>query len=396
MSRDDGSASEPSSRSASVWIFGAGKIGRGFLAHLCHDAGLPFVLVDRDPALVERLRRRGHYSVRVLADPVRSVELRPRTCYATDEAWQEPFADAVLCFTAVFGNNLDRLGEMLSAPLAVRCAAGSNAPRLNVITAENLSGAAERLRTAVLGHIADPDVRARVDADVGFSESIVLKTCLAPGPEDHELTVRAQDFFELPCDAASLRGPLPLVAGLEPRGDFEHQLVRKLYTYNCINAVLTYLGARRGETLLSAAAADAETYSWARRAGEEASCALISEFGFDSGEQDAWQAAALAKFSDPRIPDPLSRNGADPRRKLGRDDRLVGPARLVLKHGGEPRAIAEGIFAAFRFSDANEPPLLANDQDDVVALLSDVCGLSPEEPLYDYLLALWKGTRNDR
>lgn len=395
MSLDQDSASAPATGSAPVWIFGAGKTGRGFLAHLCHDAGLAFVLVDRDAALIESLRAEGSYTVRVLASPERTVQLRPQACYTTDEAWQEPFADVNLCFTAVFGNNLDALGETLSAALAARFAATSPL-RLNVLTAENLSGAAERLRTAVLERIVDRALRARVDSGVGFSESIVLKTCLAPGPEDHPLTIRAQDFFELPCDAAHLRGPLPPVPGLESRDDFEHQLVRKLYTYNCINAVLTYLGARKGETLLSAAAADADTYSWARRAGEEASRALVSEFGFDSGEQDAWQAAALAKFSDPRIPDPLSRNGADPRRKLGRDDRLVGPARLVLKHGGEPRAIAEGLFAAFHFSDADEPSLLETYQDDGIALLQDVCGLSPGDPLYDYLVALWEGTQNAR
>ena len=388
MPSDCAFASEPADRSAPVFVFGAGKTGRGFLAHLCHDAGIPFVLVDRDEELVRTLRAERRYRVRVLSSPERVVELRPQAVYGVDDSWDPAFAQTTLCLTAVFGNNLDSLGELLSGAFSRRLSR-SPGSRLNVITCENLAGAAEKLRSAVLTRLPDPELRKQVDDAVGFAEAIVLKTCLAPAAQDDPLTVRAQDFFELPCNAASLRAPLPAIAGIRPGEAFQHQLVRKLYTYNCINAVLTYLGARLGNTLLSEAAADPETYRWAKRAGEEASDALVAEFSFDRAEQDTWQVAALAKFADPRLPDPLSRNGADPRRKLGRDDRLIGPARLALRHGGTPRAMAEGIFAGFAFHDGEEPSLL-EIHGDIDCLLREICGLARDEPLYEYLLGLWQ------
>ena len=381
--------------SSPVVIFGAGKTGRGFLAHLCQDAGVPFVLVDRDRNLVEALRRHGSYEVRVLSTPERVVTLRPEGVYAIDGPWEEAFARTSLCFTAVFGNQLGALGETLAPVVARRLdRTEPSRPGFNFVTCENWAGAATTLRSAVSGQL-NAAQRARAERSVGFAEAIVLKTCLAPAAGAPPLSVQAQDLFELPLDAEALRAPLPAIPGLRPQEGFQHQLTRKLYTYNCINAVLTYLGARRGLDLLSEAAADPEVYACAERAGGEAGRALVAEFGFDSTEQQAWQAAALEKFADPRVPDPLARNGADPRRKLARDDRLVGPALLALRHGIEPRAIAEGILAALDFEDGGAPALSTGDGFPG-PVLEELCGLQSDEPLYGYLASVWEETSRAR
>lgn len=49
---------------------------------------------------------------------------------------------------------------------------------------------------------------------------------------------------------------------------------------------------------------------------------------------------SLAKLRNPDITDHIRRNARDPIRKLGPHDRLVGPALLVMKHGGKPEGLA--------------------------------------------------------
>ncbi len=369
-----------------VVIFGAGKTGRGFAAHLCARAGRPFVLVDRDASLLAALERAGSYQVAVLgrvgddaseASKVR-VALAPERCAHVDgDVWLSDFAAAELCFTAVFGNNLVALGKRLAAALLAR----DPSRPLDIVTCENLSRAAAVLRAAVAAELPAAR-RDAILARVGFVEGIVLKTCLGPGAGDHPLLVRAQDLFRLPCDADAFVGAHPDFADLERLHAFEHQLVRKIYTYNCINAVISYVGAARGHRELSAAALDPMIVPLAIQAGDEAGRALVAEFGFDPAEQRTWADSAMAKFRDPAIPDPIERNAADPARKLARDDRLIGPALLALKHGIEPAAIARGIVAAAAYRDAGRPSPLEAAGGSLPTLLTTACGLSEREPLF--------------
>ncbi|MFW6251135.1 MAG: hypothetical protein ACOC47_08490, partial [Alkalispirochaetaceae bacterium] len=46
-----------------VLIWGAGKIGRGFVADLFDEAGWALTFVDADDAMVKSLRERGGYTV---------------------------------------------------------------------------------------------------------------------------------------------------------------------------------------------------------------------------------------------------------------------------------------------------------------------------------------------
>ena len=46
-----------------IVIWGAGKIGRGFVADLFYSAGYRLLLVDASEALVTQLREAGRYTV---------------------------------------------------------------------------------------------------------------------------------------------------------------------------------------------------------------------------------------------------------------------------------------------------------------------------------------------
>ncbi len=368
-------------------IFGAGKTGRGFAAHLAFLGGYDIVLVDKNRRLVEELKREGRYSIQVLDGEERSCTIPVTGAYPVDDAlWHRHFVSTPVVFTAVFGNNLDDLAKELAAALHKRYAE-NRAQVLTVITCENLTSAAHVLKERVLSRLG-PEEGEWLSECVGFSEAIVFRTCLEGTAEQSSLTIRAQNFFELPCDGDALKEPLH-VYGLKPLRDFGNQLRRKIYTYNCINAVITYLGAQKGYVQLHEAGNDAEILQTARQAANETSAALVAQFGFDSREQAEWTAAAFAKFADRNIPDPIERNGADPVRKLSREDRLMGPASLALKHGIHPAGLLEGIFACFAYRDpatnVRVADLIREKGPDFV--LAKICGLSGDEALFGLLKA---------
>jgi len=63
----------------------------------------------------------------------------------------------------------------------------------------------------------------------------------------------------------------------------------------------------------------------------------------------------MKKYTDPAINDQIERNAADSRRKLSKDERLIGPALLCLKHGRIPYAYAKAIAAAYHYNGSNDP-----------------------------------------
>jgi mannitol-1-phosphate 5-dehydrogenase len=366
---------------ATALIFGSGKTGRGFAAHLAFLGGYELILIDKDPQLVSELRAAGQYDIRLLDEESSICTIRPAGVFSIDDpSWHTHLTTTALAFTAVFGNNLEALAASLSTGLEKRY---SENPEqfLTIITCENFTNAAEVLKKMVLGHLSAEKARW-VAEKIGFSESIILRTCLDAGPGESALTVRAQNYFELPCDGEALKEHLD-VYGLKPLRHFGDQLRRKIYTYNCINAVITYLGAQKGYTELYEAGNDAEILAIAEKAAYETSIAQLAEFGFNSDEQRQWVNAAFAKFADRNIPDPISRNGADPVRKLGKEDRLIGPALLALKYGIYPEGLLKGILACFAYRDP-EKKLQISDlilEKGLPAFLEDVCGLSMHDQL---------------
>jgi mannitol-1-phosphate 5-dehydrogenase len=355
-----------SSMQPPVVIFGAGRTGRGLVARIMAQADRPVVLVDRDRALVDRLAAAGAYPIDVIGAGITTI--RPAAVlHLDDPAWEGWLAQADLAFTAVVGTNLAGLGQRLGPVLARR----QGGP-LAIITCENDAGAARTLASAA-GLAAGPGL--------GWVEAMVLTTCLAPEAGEDPLLVRSQDLLRLPCDRAAFPTAPPTLAGLEPLPAFANQLKRKIWTYNAINAVISYLGAERGHTQLAAASTDPAIAAIARAAVADIDRALVAEFAFDPAEQAQWSAAALAKFADPRIHDPIARNAADPARKLRPDDRLIAPARLCLRHGIQPTALASAIRAAARYRDPGQPSPLER-HGSLAAVLEQVCGLRRNEPLF--------------
>src|SRR5947209_12906662 len=89
-------------------IFGAGKVGRGFLGHLLSRSGYQLWFVDRDAALVERLEAAGRYPLLLLrtpAEPLLVEGVRALHAGAAD-AVAERFAQASVVLTAVGGGHL--------------------------------------------------------------------------------------------------------------------------------------------------------------------------------------------------------------------------------------------------------------------------------------------------
>src|SRR5688572_32596049 len=97
-------------------------------------------------------------------------------------------------------------------------------------------------------------------------------------------------------------------------------------------------------------------------------------------------ADALLRYANEELADPVQRVARDPIRKLGPDDRLLGPARLIrAARRRVPAHFALGIAAAllYRAEGDVQAIRLARllERDGLVATLRTVCRLEPEDDL---------------
>src|SRR5439155_72693 len=254
-------------------IFGAGKVGRGFLGQLLSRSGYQLWFVDRDAALVARLEAARRYPVLVMQELPRRVSVEGvKALHSGDtDAVAERFAQAAVVLTAVGGPHLPDVARQIARGVERRWGTARETP-LNILIGENYYRPGELLRQQIL--------------------------------------------------------------------------------------------------------------ALARGVCAESGAALVRRHGFDPDEQRAFAEGCLAKYQDRTIADPVERNARDPLRKLGRHDRLVGPACLCLEYGIAPEHLATAIAAALHYNPAADPSAQRLQQrlqcEGLDAVLKDVCGVDPD------------------
>lgn len=384
-------------------IFGAGNVGRGFLGQLFAESGYEVVFVDIDEPLINALRTRRAYTIR-LVDNDRQEEVRvgPVTGLLSHEteAVAEALAQATLGATAVGARALPYIAPLVARGIALRARRGGEKP-LNLIICENLKGAAnifrrmvlEQLRTLAPSPLAEEKGEgepweAYLAAHVGFVDTVIGRMVPELPP-----ALRAQDpsliivepYKELPVDRAGFVGPIPQIVGMEVCDNFALYTARKLYLHNAGHAVLAYLGYRRGLTFGYEALEDPEVRPILDGALEESLRGIVAQYGAD----EAWLRRHVEdlkrRFANRALADPILRLARDPLRKLAPDDRLVGAARVAEAAGILPQNLAWGIAGGLAF-DAPEDPLAGQLQGRIVqegveAVLAAVCSIRPTEPL---------------
>lgn len=364
-------------------IVGAGKIGRGFIAHLLDLAGVQITFVEQNAQMVADLGVQGSYQIHITGNAGKDYVVSGFDLLSTANAAQVSvrIAQADLVMTAVGGARVASLGDLLAPGIEARYA--KNGRVLNIITCENWIHPAQTLRDAIAVHLS-PGAREYFGTRCGVAESTVLRSCFEPTPEQRAAdpyAVQAQDYWELQVDADHLVLPFPAIEGIVPTPHFQSALQRKLYTYNAASATMSFLGALVGYRYLHEAAEDPRILSITRTVLQESGDAVCRCYDYTPEEQHAFADAAIAKYQNRAILDTLERNVRDPIRKLGRHDRLVGAACLCLEEGIEPVALALAIAAGLRYHEPSDPAAVTLQErlrrEGIDTVLTDVCGIDP-------------------
>ncbi|MFB3917622.1 MAG: 2-dehydropantoate 2-reductase N-terminal domain-containing protein [Terriglobales bacterium] len=312
-----------------VLIYGAGAIGRGFLAPLLSAQQCEIAFVDTNAVLIEQLRARKRYRAAIAAaDRYLFQEVPVMAAYHPGEerARIGDFELVILCV----------------GPRACLSLASQIAHARVVISCENDRSSAIKLRQLSGNervYFGIPDVITSNTAP----EEFLREDPLTVVSEQGTLFLESGDY-QVPADIRQLD-----TAGID------EQWACKLYLHNSPHCMVAYLGAQRQYRYVHDAMADAQIDQIAVGAMEELKAGVTFAGLVGRELADYYAEKELRRFRNPRLFDPISRVAREPLRKLAKGERLIGAAHLALYAGVRPANICAGIRAALEYCNPADP-----------------------------------------
>ncbi|TSB48198.1 mannitol-1-phosphate 5-dehydrogenase [Alkalicoccobacillus porphyridii] len=367
--------------------FGAGNIGRGFIGALLSRAGYEVVFADVNEAVISELNKRGEYTVTIA-----SVEggqehvtgVRGLHSSEDEAALIEEIATADLVTTAVGPAILKFIAPTLAKGLQQRAA---NDKPLDVIACENAIRATSTLKEYTKDLIPDDEWAAIIEA-TGFADAAVDR--IVPNQKNEDiLAVSVEPFFEWVVEKPSLKGANTSIEGVTYVDDLIPFIERKLFTVNTGHALAAYFGYAKSLTTIKEAMEDTEVKEKVQAGLNETKQVLVQAYGFDQSEHEAYIQKIIRRFENPYLSDDIVRVGRGPIRKLGFNDRLIKPARMLADQGQTPTVLLEVIEAALHFdvaddTESQELQKLIKEKGKKAALVQ-VTGLEADHPIIQVL-----------
>jgi len=385
-------------RDRKLAIWGAGMIGRGFVAELFQRAGYELILVDTDPGLVSQLRAEGGYRIiNTRGDAPGEIEkvTRYRSFLSSDPVLIEEFSAISLLAVCVSMPAFEATARTIAAGLQFRAAAAPEYPLDVLLCGTVRQGAA--IFEKFLDRFLSDRTRTYVRDNVGFVDTLVIRMGIEPGPDlmkSEPLAIVTNGFPFMPADKLAFKGPDPDVTGLLLTDRIAAEETRKFYTYNMVNALLGYMGHRNGYWFANQALEDPDIGHVTAGALEEVSRALSREFGFTTREMDEWNEQVLFDVGNPFLRDTTARLASDPINQLSRNDTLTGAALLCRRNGVPPLNLATGMAYAFLFAAPDDGQATEIQafiaQGDIEAAVRHYCGLEQEPEIVDMVASVYQ------
>lgn len=343
-----------------ILIFGAGNIGRAFIGQVFSANGWTVVFADINKEIINLLNERKSYPVVirqegvdetvVTVDRVSAISVNDKTAVC------KKLVEADIIATSVGKNALPHIAPVLAEGLLLRFAAG--APPVDLILAENIHDGRALLEGELEKYLPlDFKLKERLGI---IQTSIGKMVPVVPGAELSldQLIVASEQYNELILDKAGFLNKIPDFPEINAVDNIAAYVDRKLFIHNLGHAAAAYLGnlAYPEEPFIEGVLADKKTNGLVRAAMEESASALILMYPHVFTKQDLQIHIEdlLCRFKNKALGDTVFRVGRDLRRKLFRDDRVIG-AMVNCENTGTSWDNIRLVFeAALKFSACDE------------------------------------------
>ncbi|MBE6562102.1 MAG: mannitol dehydrogenase [Ruminococcaceae bacterium] len=362
-------------------IFGAGNIGRGFIAPLFSFDGWDVTFIDVSKPVIERINADGEYPLNIVAGD-NSKTLTVKNVRAVDgnniEEAVEAIANCDACATCVGAGAIKYILPNFIKGVKKRFADGKGP--INLLICENLMDADLYIKGLLEKELTTEELET-----VGLVETSVGRMVPVPkakGEGENPLSIAVEEYGVLPVDKAAFKGEVINVKNIVPFTPFHYYVERKLYIHNMGHAICAYLGkAMFGDEYIYQSIERPIVRVIVEDAMIESAMALSKKYDTEFEPLMAHVWDLIRRFGNKALGDTCARVGGDIPRKLAASDRLVGASKNVLENGGKPVFVCLGAAAAL-YEYMKENP----EETDAVSVLAKLSSLSAEDEVTKYIM----------
>ena len=336
-----------------VVIIGAGNSGRGMLGEMFYNDGqYHVVFADIDSKLVNGLRKQGYYHVEMtnLASCTSIIkEIKDFEIIDVNKEHDEyikKLASVKLICTALKANGFDLAIKHLTEMIRLRKQLNIN-EKVYITLGANYVGLYEYFDEAIKKELNNDELDY-------YKEYIILVMSIVNRKNLKPFTLRDNDPYFIEGDdkpvlrversAVQILEPMPIFFKLED--NLSAAMAVKIWSGNVVQFSMAFVALSKGMRKTIEAVYDKQSHDLAYQAAIEAIYGVDSEFGISENvEEKALKSVDV--FKNAKFSDDLYRISRQPIRKIGYNDRFIGPARMALKHGKLPVNICKCMAYVF-------------------------------------------------
>lgn len=300
--------------------FGAGNIGRGLIGDLLNRSNYEITFVDMDRDIVKQLNTNHSYKIEYIGQKeIRKVDKVSALNIEDDlDKIILAFKDVDLITTSVGVNNLKHIAKIIKLGVLER-----NRP-INILANENAFLASNTLKNEVLKLCNDKE--KEVISNYGLFVNTAIDRISTSRIDGSELIASVEPYYEWVIERKNLETDIAKSLNLATIVDNIIPFIeRKLFIINSCHVTFAYIGNLFNYTTIQEAAADKRILKFAKDYLNEVKRYFISEYDMDENDLDEFIKKTIERQSDKNSKDLIIRVGKDPIRKLGHEERIIGP-----------------------------------------------------------------------
>lgn len=334
-------------------MYGAGNIGRGFIAELFAGSGYEVVFLDINDLLIDTLNKDRYYTItKVSNEEEQQVVIEYIRAINTARDERSAILEIAHCdimATAVGANILRHIAPVIAKGLIMRKAAGLG--DLNILLCENLMDVNVFFRNLLKMELGEAS--AELLAHVGLVETSIGRMVPVMTGDHYPTDVTVEAFEILHADKDGFVGVIPDIKKMVAYSPFEAYFRRKLFMHNMGHAVTAFLGAIKGYEYIFEAINDVEIRYCVHECGMESAAAIAAD-GFPLAQLVDFYERLIYRFGNERLRDTTFRVGRDTPRKLAHNDRITGSINLCKKTGVPFAFLWIGVAAGLLFNPSED------------------------------------------
>lgn len=347
-----------------ILIFGAGAIGRGFIAPLLQNYNYKITFVDKDKKLIKKIREKNSFKIAITNENnYQFKKIKVDQVFHINQKFNIKNYDIVFCCVGP-KQCLKIAHKFKGAKTVISC----ENDIFSVDYIKKLSGNKNvffGIPDVITSNTASPDL-LKIDQLMTVTEKGIL--------------VLQQGSYKLPKKI------------LQVRKDYLHMHWRcKLFIHNAPHAMLAYLGYLKGYKYIHEAMRDPKIKKIIINAMNEITKGVINSKYVEKKFAEKYKQKEIKRFSNKLLFDPILRVAREPLRKLGKDNRIILALRIAQWNNKFPKYTAIGLIAALNYYNKKDPESVHlqklrkkfNDSE----VLEKICGIEQTDPLNNFCLS---------